>query len=264
MRNGIVQMRPPPFRCLFCSSERGPFESVEHPIPESMGNDDTVVPKGFVCDACNQYFGSKIERQIMASPPFNVERVKASIKTKKHGYSKYVDDDLLLLSHGFWDHTICAMSPERYNSIFYDNQGVLWVRTPPNYIILLVRFLIKMGLELLVLSDTLDVYSKAFDQARRCARFGEGAISWEVAYGRFNKKDNLVISKRVDEHGPLETRRLYEYEMGCMLPNGECQLVFNYLGHCYACNLSKPSFQEYIGKFKFQMEIGSGLMIPRR
>jgi hypothetical protein len=229
-----------------------------------MGNDDTVVPKGFVCDACNQYFGSKIEKQIMASPPFNVERVRASIKTKKHGYSKYVENDLLLLSNGFWDHLLFAMSPERYDSIFNDNRGVLWVDTPSNYVILLARFLIKMGLELLVLTDKLDAYSSSFDRARRCARFGEGAISWEVAYGRYPTRDDLVKSKRFDEDGPLETRQIYQYEMGCMLPNGECQLVFNYLGHCYACNLSKPSLQEYIGKFKFQMEIGSGLLIPRR
>jgi len=257
-------MRPPPFKCLFCGSEHGSFNSVEHPIPESMGNDETVVPKGFVCDACNQYFGSKLEKQIMASPPFNVERVRASIRTKKHGFSKYADDDLILLSHGFWDHALCSMSPERHKTIFQDNRGVLWVKTLPNYIILLARFLIKMGLELLVISDTLDGYSTAFDKARRCARFGEGAISWEVAYGRLPNENDLVISRRFDEYGPLDIKRLYEYQMGCLLPNGECQLLFNYRGHCYACNLSKHSIREYLDKFNLRMEVGSGLMIPRK
>ena len=257
-------MREPSFKCLFCGTTQGPFESIEHPIPESMGNDDTFLPKGFVCDSCNQYFGSKVEQPIMASPPFNVERVRASIKTKKHGYSKYSDSSLLLLSEGFWDHVLFAMSPERYDSIFNKNRGILWVETPANYIMLLARFLIKMGLELLVLTDTLDAYSSAFDKARRCARFGENVISWEVAYGRYPRREDLIKSKRFDEFGPLETRQIYEYEMGCMLPNGECQLVFNYLDHCYACNLSNPSLQEYVRKFKFKMEIGSGLMLPKK
>ena len=94
-------MREPPFKCLFCGTTQGSFESIEHPIPESMGNDDTFLPKGFVCDSCNQYFGSKVEQSIMASPPFNLERVAASIKTKKHRYAKYADSSLVLQSEGF-------------------------------------------------------------------------------------------------------------------------------------------------------------------
>jgi hypothetical protein len=66
----------------------------------------------------------------------------------------------------------------------------------------------------LVLADTLDAYSKEFDKARRCARFGESFISWEVAYGRLPNEDDLVISRRFDEYGPLDTKRLYEYQMG--------------------------------------------------
>ena len=129
---------------------------------------------------------------------------------------------------------------------------------------LLARFLIKMGLELLVLTDTLDVYSSTFDEARRCARFGENAISWEVAYGRYPRKEELVKSQRFDALGPLETRQIYQYEIGCM-PNGDCHISFVYITHCYACNLSNPSIQEYVSQFnmmnEFQMTIGSGLMI---
>ncbi len=229
-----------------------------------MGNDDTFLPKGFVCDSCNQYFGSKVEQPIMASPPFNLERVAASIKTKKHRYAKYADSSLVLQSEGFWEHLLFASTPERFNLIFNKNKGILWVETPANYIMLLARFLIKMGLELLVLTDTLDVYSSTFDEARRCARFGENVISWEVAYGRYPRREDLVKSKRFDEFGPLETRQIYQYEIGCM-QNGECQILFIYTDHCYACNLSNPSLQKFIHQFnsmnEFQMTIGSGLMI---
>jgi hypothetical protein len=257
-------MRQPPFKCLFCGTTKGPFESVEHPIPESMGNDEAFLPKGFVCDSCNQYFGSKVEQPIMASPPFNIERVRSSVRTKKHGYAKYQDTSLTLLSNGFWDHMLFAMTPDRYDSVFRKNSGIIWVEPPANFIILLARFLIKIGLETLVQNSDLDMYSNVFDKARRCARFGEGAISWEVAYGQYPKVEDLIKSTRIDEIGLLETRQLYQCEMGCMA-NGDYQICFIYCTHCYACNLSGPSMQEYVRQFNlindFKMTIGSGLMI---
>jgi hypothetical protein len=46
--------RTPPFECLFCRTrDRSGFTRVEHAIPESLGNDDFVIPAGFVCDVCN-------------------------------------------------------------------------------------------------------------------------------------------------------------------------------------------------------------------
>jgi len=35
-------MRVPPYKCLFCLEQEVPFTRVEHPIPESLGNDDWV------------------------------------------------------------------------------------------------------------------------------------------------------------------------------------------------------------------------------
>jgi hypothetical protein len=229
-----------------------------------MGNDETILPKGFVCALCNQYFGSKIEQPIMASPPFNMERVAASIKTKNHGYARYQDQSLLLQSAGFWNRVLFATTPDRYKTLFEKDEGCLLVRPPANYVMLLARFLIKMGLELLALTDNVDPYSAMFDKARLCSRYGNGAISWEVAYGLYPRPEDLVKSKRCDEIGPLETRQIYQYEMGFM-QNGDCQICFVFINHCFACNLSNPSIQEYIRQFnrinEFQMTVGSGLMI---
>jgi len=257
-------VRQPPFKCLFCGTTQGIFGNVEHPIPESMGNDETILPRGFVCDLCNQYFGSKIEQPIMAHPPFNMERVAASIKTKNHGYTTYRDQSLLLQSAGFWNHVLFATTPDRYKTLFEKDKGCLLVRPPANYVMLLARFLIKMGLELLTLTDDVDPYSAMFDKARLCSRYGNGAISWEVAYGLYPRPEDLVKSKRCDEIGPLETRQIYQYEMG-FIPNGDFHICFVYITHCFACNLSSPSIQEYIRQFnrinEFQMTAGSGLMI---
>lgn len=40
-------------KCIYCLTESGKFTSEEHIIPESIGQDELVLPKGMVCDACN-------------------------------------------------------------------------------------------------------------------------------------------------------------------------------------------------------------------
>ena len=90
----------PPFDCLFCRSMTGPFNRIEHPIPESLGNDDLTLDKGFVCDPCGQYFGSKIEQRVLAAPPFNIERTTQAIPTKKGKLASYHEKDLSLYSTG--------------------------------------------------------------------------------------------------------------------------------------------------------------------
>lgn len=45
--------------CIFCRKGKS-FKSVEHVIPESLGNVDPVLPKGVVCDACKNYIGENL------------------------------------------------------------------------------------------------------------------------------------------------------------------------------------------------------------
>lgn len=45
-------------KCIFCKDSSDNSTSVEHIIPESLGNKD-ILPKGIVCDSCNNYFAVK-------------------------------------------------------------------------------------------------------------------------------------------------------------------------------------------------------------
>lgn len=65
--------------CLFCQSE-GPF-TVEHVIPESLGNDDLILVDQ-VCMGCNSHF-SKIEEFVLQKTPLAFWRAYLGIKTKK-------------------------------------------------------------------------------------------------------------------------------------------------------------------------------------
>ena len=70
-------------RCIFCKQDSSTSKSVELIIPESLGNVEHVLPLGAVCDACNQYFARKIERQVLDSPMFRRLRADMAVRNKR-------------------------------------------------------------------------------------------------------------------------------------------------------------------------------------
>ncbi len=70
-------------RCIFCHEESSTSKSIEHIIPESLGNKHHFLPKGYVCDKCNNYFSIKIEKELLAQPYFVSLRFRNEILTKK-------------------------------------------------------------------------------------------------------------------------------------------------------------------------------------
>lgn len=245
-----------PFKCLFCLSSREPFYRVEHPIPESLGNDDLLLEPGFVCDPCNQYFGSKIEQKVLDSPPFSVERIAAAVKTKKGKLPKVRHNaDLSLFSTGYKDRILFAASPSEYLGIntkhfLYDNVGNLILKISPTSKddFYTVRLLLKMGLELLLCKTDVNPYDSIFDNARNYARYASPGTSWEMGYALYPRREDLSISQRVDEYGHLITHQLYQYEFGRMF-SGDFGFYFAYRQHIFACNLTSPSLKEYVVGF---------------
>ena len=56
-------------RCIYCLNDNGTFTSEEHIVPESLGNSDTVLPKGFVCDTCNNEVLSGLDTELLKFDP---------------------------------------------------------------------------------------------------------------------------------------------------------------------------------------------------
>lgn len=69
--------------CLFCNNNTDESKSVEHIIPESLGNIEHTLPRGLVCDGCNNYFSIKVEKVLLELPYFKNLRHRAQIKSKK-------------------------------------------------------------------------------------------------------------------------------------------------------------------------------------
>lgn len=69
--------------CIFCKNDSSGSKSVEHVIPESIGNWEHTLPPGVVCDKCNAYFGRKIEKPLLETPYFRDLCFRGRIKNKK-------------------------------------------------------------------------------------------------------------------------------------------------------------------------------------
>lgn len=173
--------------CLFCKSE-GPYSSVEHIIPESLGNDDLIL-KEEVCDHCNSYFGKEVERYVLDKTPLAFWRTFLSIRTKRDKESS-VDisqpneqkgvfpsvhpdhDDVEFTSHKDSSVSVDIHDDGVVREILNEKKLEFQVVMTPKMLQMLGRFLCKVGLELLCSEDPAKARSSEFDAARRYARGG--------------------------------------------------------------------------------------------
>ncbi len=70
-------------RCLFCKADSSDSRSIEHIIPESLGNHTQTLPAGVVCDRCNNYFATKVEKPFLESEAITVLRFHQEIPSKR-------------------------------------------------------------------------------------------------------------------------------------------------------------------------------------
>jgi hypothetical protein len=71
-------------RCIFCKEGPAHSKSVEHIIPEALGNKEHLLPKGVVCDGCNNYFARKIEAPLVSSLHFQNLRGRQRVPSKRN------------------------------------------------------------------------------------------------------------------------------------------------------------------------------------
>lgn len=214
--------------CLFCRSS-GPFSTIEHVIPESLGNDDLVLT-GEVCDACQAYFGKEIEQFILSKSPIAFWRTWLGIRTKK-GKLPSVDlsqpkrpKGILPATHplhdngvGFAAHDDGSTSvdiddPQIVADILAGRRSSFQFVLSPKVLHMLARFLLKVGVELLASHDRAAARSSEFDDARAHARFGSGDRLWPIFHSSSGRLSDL---RRLDctEHHVDEHVLCYEYAL---------------------------------------------------
>jgi hypothetical protein len=71
--------------CIYCRSSKGPFQSREHVVPESLIGDEIVLPVGMVCDACNSGVLSELDGYLQSSALLSIHRVLYGPERTKQG-----------------------------------------------------------------------------------------------------------------------------------------------------------------------------------
>lgn len=213
--------------CLFCES-RGPYSTVEHIIPESLGNDDLLLRQE-VCDSCQAYFGKEIERFALSKTPIGFWRTFRGIKTKK-GKIPSVDltqpkrqkgvlpathpdhDDVGYAFHDDGSVSVDIADPEMVKSILDGSRNQFRFVFTPKVLHMLGRFLCKIGVELLCLNDHRQARSDGLSAARRYARYGDFEGLWPIFHFSEGTPNNFRRLK-TDGVDVVEEIDCYSYSM---------------------------------------------------
>lgn len=241
--------------CIFCRKGQS-FKTVEHIIPESLGNVDHLLPKGVVCDACNNYFAVKVEKVLLEKPYFVNIRQRNIIRSKK---GRLVPDKVLFPHpKGGWvetwiDEKGFILRSEDNEVISLIREGKIKRMIIPTVPVLdypdpvLSRFLAKAALELLAYySVEGGPYNDDFiaqnnlDALREYARYGSGSF-WPYHQRRIYTEDDRFINTDI-QPDPYEIL----HEMDFLMTSLEhIYLVLVIMGVEYVIRLNAPEIETY-------------------
>lgn len=157
-------------QCIFCKSTTNPFRSVEHIFPESLGNKEKILDKGFVCDICNNEVLSILDAELLDFEGIKFMRTFNGIENKK---GKVPDANFpnLKIENPSKNHIQLHLQTKKHvrnqtNTGFgLDFRGTR--KMDANRLKLLARALYKIGYELVCLDHGRDfVLSSRFDEVR--------------------------------------------------------------------------------------------------
>ena len=243
--------------CIFCKKNSDDSVSVEHIIPESLGSKKVVLPKGFVCDKCNNYFSIKVESPILSHSSFQNIRAWYQVPNKKRKMPKVkgiivgedIDISMKLGKNGKLD-----IQPAKENERNKFNKELESFNNPIVFKLdinppkkEMSRFLAKMGLEFLVFrfkndKNMIDLitHSEHYDLIRNFARIGNNIKNWPYNIRRifpietkmeYPDKDNLVMFG-------------FGYDL-LLNQRKETYFIFLFYGVEFVINLGGPSIKGY-------------------
>lgn len=201
--------------CLFCCSE-GPYNTVEHIIPESIGNEELIL-RNEVCDSCQSYFGSEVEQFVLSKTPIGFWRVLLGVPTKKGKLPK-IDFTLPSVEKGTIpttssqndDRVSFAAEDDGSTSVVIDDPKLVaainrgekkkfqFVLTPL-HLVQMGRFLGKVGLELTCDTDPVGARETQFDAIRNYARRGIKKEPWPIFHARVGTLEELETPVSSDD-----------------------------------------------------------------
>jgi hypothetical protein len=215
-------------KCIFCLSD-GPFNTKEHIIPISLGNDDDILDNG-LCDKCQNYFGKEIESYILSKSPFAFWRVLYRLKNregripeynttlpeKKKGnipnYHPDNDQNITFKATDSYDNQVLEIdSSDVYIKKLINNgkKNSVKVVITPYMLIMIGRFLGKMAIEFYYSEVGENVFSEKYNSLRNYVRYGTQKNIWPILH--CNLITPLHDYYPCDENSKLESCIIYQY-----------------------------------------------------
>lgn len=155
-------------RCIFCCSKQS-AKSVEHIVPESLGNKHYVLNKGAICDSCNNLF-SKFENKAVYNSILGFERARSAIRTKKRKPGKAKLEKMEIEGDKNFLKNFITISGIDENSLLNYNENTnefqITVKTFDNSEVVFSKLLLKMGIESLYQSQRKIFYQHDFKEAK--------------------------------------------------------------------------------------------------
>lgn len=211
---------PPEANCLFCQAN-GPFNTLEHVIPESLGNNDLLLVKE-VCDKCQNYFGKEVERYVLAKTPIAFWRVFLGIETKARNFpsidlsqprkesgiypsTHQLHDDIGYTFHEDGSVSVDIDDPQTIRSILDGSRNDFRLVISPKMLFMMGRFFCKVGIEILCVADPEKARSESFLNARNYARHGK--LPRPEGFGQDSPSQELWPLLHYSKGSPSDFRR---------------------------------------------------------
>jgi hypothetical protein len=242
-------------KCIFCKEISDNSKSVEHIIPESLGNKTHILSQGIVCDKCNQYFALKVEKKLLEKKYFMEVRHRNLIESKKRKIPKSKgimggEVDIVKSRDGRTE--IVVEDSKIFNGIINGNikhMIVPIIQEPEPNDKILSRFLAKVAIESLAQRfyphdgwNEMLVEKEELNPLRNYARYGTQNEYWEYHQRRvYNETDRFFNPNVSDE--PYEV--LHEQNL-VYLQKEQLYLVLILFGIEYTINLTNPKISGYL------------------
>ncbi|MDF2544942.1 MAG: hypothetical protein K0S47_4660 [Herbinix sp.] len=258
-------------RCLFCKKDSSSTKSVEHIIPESLGNKTLILPLGYVCDKCNNYFAREVEKPFLERLDMQLLRFQEAVPNKKNRipiiqglfngeYPVKMQRDIVNgeIING-------VQIPEALFKRIANNEFENMTITMPAFIDdtiikssrVVSRFLAKIALESLAMrlesiENSLDeiIDDKQFDPIRDHARLGtikDWSCSIRRIYNIERQWKDVVggVSQMIHESDFLLTNYDEASAVACNEVQSEMYFVIALWGMEFAINMGGPYIEGY-------------------
>lgn len=253
-------------KCIFCKSDSSNSKSIEHIIPESLGNKKQILSKGIVCDSCNNYFARKIEKPVLEMPYFKSLRGRIMIENKKgkipkiSGFTKNKDNIEISFSQD-GSNTIEVMYEDKKALEALINHNELYIPLipePPQNDLHVSKFVGKIAIEAFAkrVSSAEDwqndfVENDGLDELRKFVRYGKGYPIWPYHIRRIYDENQISYDRNLNKI----IEKLNEYDF--LIPDnptieGEIHNIDNLyfvmaiMGIEYTINLTNAGLNRYI------------------